>query len=146
MLIRAAQLSDAPTLVEYVIAEAREAEAREVARETATASVGAALADPALMRYWLAEEDGAPVAAISVTREWSDWRNAAYWWIQFVFVVPERRGQGLLRALVEHVRAEAVAAGAAEVRLYVHPENTRAVRAYEKLGFEPLPYRMMALR
>lgn len=146
MQIRLAQPSDGTTLADYVIAEARESEGREVARETATASVAAALADPALARYWLAEADGAPIAAIAVTREWSDWRNAAYWWIQFVFVVPEQRGRGLLRALVEHVRAAAVAEGAAEVRLYVHPANERAIRAYEKLGFEPLPYRMMALR
>ena len=128
-----------------MIAEAREAEAREVARSTATAAVGAALADPALARYWIAELEASPVGAIAVTREWSDWRNAAYWWIQFVFVVPEQRGRGLLRALVDHVRAAATAEGAAEVRLYVHPSNARAIRAYEKLGFQPLPYRMMAL-
>jgi ribosomal protein S18 acetylase RimI-like enzyme len=146
MLIRAALPSDAPTLVDYVIAEAREAEGRELARVTVTASVGATLADPSLMRYWLAEQDAAPVAAIAITREWSDWRNAAYWWIQFLFVVPEQRGRGLLRALVEHVRAASAAEGAAEVRLYVHPSNARAIRAYEKLGFEPLPYRMMTLR
>jgi GNAT superfamily N-acetyltransferase len=146
MPVRVALSSDTPTLVDYVIAEAREAEGREVARETVTAAVGAALADPALMRYWVAEEGAAPIGAIAITREWSDWRNAAYWWIQFVFVVPEQRGRGLLRALVDHVRAAAAAEGAAEVRLYVHPSNARAIRAYEKLGFEPLPYRMMVLR
>jgi ribosomal protein S18 acetylase RimI-like enzyme len=110
------------------------------------ASVGAALADPGLARYWLLERCGAPIGAIAVTREWSDWCNASYWYIQFVFVEPAHRGGGGLRALVDEVRAEAARDGAPEVRLYVHRENARAIRAYEKLGFAQLPYMMMALR
>ena len=43
-------------------------------------------------------------------------------------------------------RAREAAEAAVELRLYVHPTNAHALRAYEKLGFVPLPYVMMALR
>lgn len=144
--VRAATAADHRTLVDYVIAEATEAEARAIARATIEASVGAALADPALARYWIAEAAGAPIGAIAVTREWSDWCNGSYWYIQFVFVEPAHRGRGALAALVDEVRTAAARDGAPELRLYVHPTNARAIRAYEKLGFQPLPYVMMALR
>ena len=32
---------------------------------------------------------------VMVTTEWSDWRNAAFWWIQSVYVVPEFRRCGV---------------------------------------------------
>ena len=146
MIIRSAEIADAELLARYVIDEAREAEGRVLDPDRALAATRTALADPALARYWIAEDAGAPMAAIAVTREWSDWNAGAYWYIQFVFVEPARRGQGVLRALVDHVRGEAKREGAVELRLYVHPENARAVRAYEKLGFARLPYVMMALQ
>lgn len=33
-----------------------------------------------------------------VTKEWSDWNNCSYWWIQSVYVKPEYRGQGAFKA------------------------------------------------
>jgi ribosomal protein S18 acetylase RimI-like enzyme len=149
--VREAVAEDAAVLVEMVCEEAREAEGRVPGEEVVRGAVEAALRDPSLARYWVAEvegEAGGPraVGAIAVVREWSDWNNAAYWWIQFVYVVPEERGGAVVRALVEHVRAEAQRAGAPEVRLYVHGENARAIRAYEKLGFARLPYVAMTLR
>ena len=144
MLIRDARPADGAFLIDCVIAEAMEAEALHLQRPTVQASVTAALENPALARYWIAEVDGAPVAAIAITSEWSDWRNAAYWYIQFVFVTEAQRGGEVLRTLVDHVREVARGEGAPELRLYVHPSNLRALRAYEKLGFAPLPYIIMA--
>jgi ribosomal protein S18 acetylase RimI-like enzyme len=86
------------------------------------------------------EQDGRVIAAIAATTEWSDWHAAAYWWIQFVYVEPARRGQGMVDAMMAEVEAAARADAAAEVRLIVHPHNQRAVRAYEKLGFVAAPY------
>jgi GNAT superfamily N-acetyltransferase len=146
MIIRSAAPTDLQAIVEFVIEEAREAEARLLDREVVGAAVEAGLADRALVRYWVAEHDGVPCAAIATVREWSDWHNAAYWWIQLAFVAPEQRGRGVLRALVDHVRAVALNQGVLELRLYVMPANARAVRAYEKLGFAVSPYVMMALR
>jgi ribosomal protein S18 acetylase RimI-like enzyme len=143
--VRAATSDDIAMLSTFVIDEAREAEGRTLDREAATKAVTAAIHDPLLARYWLAIDDHRPVGAVAVTREWSDWNAASYWYIQFVFVVPELRGRGVLGLLVEHVVAAAREAGAPELRLYVHPDNARAVRAYERLGFAALPYLMMAM-
>lgn len=33
-----------------------------------------------------------------LTREWSDWRDGVFWWIQSVYIVPEARGGGVYRA------------------------------------------------
>jgi len=134
---------DLPTLVAMVIAEGREAEGRVLDPEVVSAAVAAALRDPVLARYWLVVDGDTALGAISIVREWSDWRNAAYWWIQFVFVVPEARGRGLLGRLLDDVKRAAGAAGVPELRLYVHPGNARAIRAYERLGFAASDYRIM---
>jgi ribosomal protein S18 acetylase RimI-like enzyme len=142
-MVRDATASDIPVLVGFVVEEAREAQALVLDPAQVTASVSAMFADPALGRYWVVEQGGAIAGAIAVVREWSDWRNAAYWWIQFVYVRPEVRGRGLVEELIGHVRA--LASAAPEVRLYVHHDNARAIRAYERLGFRALPYRIMAI-
>jgi ribosomal protein S18 acetylase RimI-like enzyme len=141
-MIRTATPDDIPALVEFVVEEAREAQSLGLDLEQTRQAVAAAVGDPAKARYWILDDR---TGAICVTREWSDWSNADYWWISFVYLVPEVRGRGLVEALVDHVRRAAGQAGAPEVRLYVHPENARAIRAYERLGFRTLAYRIMSI-
>ena len=68
-------------------------------------------------------------------------------WMMYGFVIDrERRGQGLgsrmLATVLERLRSE----GVAEVGLEVDPENTPAVRLYERFGFETVTtYRYMRL-
>jgi len=69
-----------------------------------------------------------------VTQEWSDWRDAWVWWIQSVYVWPKARRQSAYRRLYQHVLAEAEAAGAAGIRLYVDKRNQRAQQTYQNLG------------
>src|SRR6516164_7140646 len=82
MHVRTASTNDAELLAGFLIAEAREAEGREIAVERAKATVRVALAEPSLARYWIAQDNGVTLGAIEVTREWSDWNGAHYWWIQ----------------------------------------------------------------
>ncbi len=42
-----------------------------------------------------AEEGGQILGQLAVTREWSDWRNGWFWWLQSVFVRPEARKRGV---------------------------------------------------
>lgn len=144
--VRAATEADIPALVDMIAAEAREAEDLAVDREVVHAAVSAALRDPALARTWVLEEAGRAVGAIAVVREWSDWKNAAYWWIQLVYLAPAARGHGLLGRLVDRVKAEARADAVPELRLYVHRDNARAIHAYHRVGFAPRPYQILAQR
>ena len=78
-----------------------------------------------------------------LTTEWSDWRGGWWWWIQSVYVPPEHRRTGVLRALYAYVHAEAVAAGdVCGLRLYVEHNNAGAQKTYEALGMEDAGYRM----
>ncbi|MFF7976594.1 GNAT family N-acetyltransferase [Streptomyces sp. NPDC007905] len=54
-----------------------------------------------------------------------------------VFVRPEHRGNGLIKALFDAGVAWAWERGAERVRLLVHEDNTRAQGAYRKVGFVP---------
>ncbi|MEU0008564.1 GNAT family N-acetyltransferase [Streptomyces sp. NPDC006314] len=54
-----------------------------------------------------------------------------------VFVRPEHRGNGLIKALFDAGVAWAGERGAERVRLFVHADNARAQGAYRKLGFVP---------
>jgi ribosomal protein S18 acetylase RimI-like enzyme len=47
----------------------------------------------------------------------------------------DRQGQGLGRIMMERLHSAALARGASSVRLRVHPDNTRARRLYETLGY-----------
>jgi glutathione S-transferase len=139
---------DIARLVDFVLAEARESEDRSLDRASVTEAVTAAVENPILARYWvLADDQGERLlGAIAATTEWSDWQNANYCWISFVYLLPEARGRGLLSALMGQVEETARAERSPELRLYVHSGNVRAVRAYERLGFSDIPYRFMYKR
>ena len=49
---------------------------------------------------------------------------------------PNARGTGLGGAFMQVLHAAARLRGAKRVRLKVHPENSRAVRLYERLGYQ----------
>ena len=53
-----------------------------------------------------------------------------------VYITPAQRGRGVLGDLVEAVAGWSVAMGRRELMLEVVVGNDRAVRAYERLGFE----------
>jgi len=144
VIVRDATREDIPTLVELALEEAREAEGREVPIATLQRGIATPFDDPRLARSWVLERDGQIVGSIAITTEWSDWNGAPYWYIQNVFLRPAVRGSGALALLVDAVDREATRAGAAELRLLVHPLNARAMRAYHKLGFADLPYRVMS--
>jgi GNAT superfamily N-acetyltransferase len=54
-----------------------------------------------------------------------------------VFVRPEHRGNGLIKALFDAAVEWAWERGAERVRLIVHEDNARAQGAYRKAGFAP---------
>jgi GNAT superfamily N-acetyltransferase len=134
-------LSDAAVVAEFNIRLAAETEDLHLEPECVQAGVEALLKDPAKGIYFLAEVDGAVVGQVMITYEWSDWRNGNLWWLQSVYVKNEFRGRGVFRRLFEHIESLARARqDVPALRLYMHSENSRARRSYEKLGMKQTQY------
>lgn len=57
--------------------------------------------------------------------------------IGFLYVEPDFRGQGVNQRVLDHLFAWARANDLPEIHLTVYPDNAPAIRAYEKVGFEP---------
>ncbi len=141
--IRPARTEDAEVIADFNARLAADTEDLVLDRARLLAGVRAVLADPAKGFYAMAERAGATVGQLLVTREWSDWRNGDFWWIQSVFVVPEARGAGVFRSLYEHVDRLARERGdVCGLRLYVERHNERAQRTYARLGMQRTVYDM----
>lgn len=145
ILIRSANLGDADTLVEFNRAMALETENRRLDPTILREGIRAFLEGPKYGFYTVAlfPEANAyqPIGQLMITYEWSDWRNGLFWWIQSVYVVPERRGQGVFRAMHDHVLAKAKAdSQVCGMRLYVERENRRAQTVYQRVGLTPSVY------
>ena len=142
-LLRTATQADVGTIATNNAAMAAETEGRRLDPETLRAGAGRVLSDPSRGVYYLAEREGKVVGQLLITREWSDWRDGWFWWIQSVYVTPEARGHGVYRELYERVRREARRAdGVCGIRLYVEQSNTGAQRVYERLGMSRTHYVM----
>ena len=141
--IRRASALDLDAVVAANLAMALETEGKVLDRETLRSGVESVLGNAGLGFYLVAEREGQVVGQLLITTEWSDWRNAYFWWIQSVYVIPERRRQGVYRALYDQVILEAKQAGnVCGVRLYVDQENLIAQRTYEHLGMAHSHYRL----
>ncbi len=141
--IRRAQLKDVESLAAHNQAMAAETENRTLPQAIILAGTRALLEDDEKGFYLVAEQAGQIVGQLMVTYEWSDWRNGQFWWIQSVYVRPETRRQGILRALFAQVEADAKERGGiCGLRLYSERNNLGAHRAYENLGLSRTCYEM----
>jgi len=143
ILVRPAASSDLNILVGFNSAMALETEGKNLDPDVLRTGVAAVLEDSLKGFYLLAERRGQPVGQLLVTSEWSDWRNAYFWWIQSVYVVPEHRRRGVYRALERQVRDQARLRGnVCGIRLYVDRQNHGAQKVYSRLGMIPSHYDM----
>jgi GNAT superfamily N-acetyltransferase len=144
MKIRHATQADLPFIAQANAALAAETEGQTLDPALLHPGVRAALNDPSLGRYYLAEIEGEVVGQLMATSEWSDWRNGAFIWIQSVYVLPTHRGDGVFRALYGHLeslaRQDPRICG---IRLYVERSNERAQEVYARLGMHRANYVVM---
>lgn len=138
---RDARPSDLEALVRSTLGNAWESEALRLDETVVRRAVRRLLDDPGKGRAFVVEDQGQVIASLYVTFEWSDWHDAWYWWIQSLFVIPTRRGQGVYTALYKHVQAAARLAGnVRSIRLYVERSNEAGLRAYRGHGMTETPY------
>ena len=142
--IRAACLADTAFLVDCNAAMALETEHKLLDREVLKRGTEAVFADAHRGFYRIAERAGVAVGCLLVTREWSDWRNGDWWWIQSVYVAAEARRGGVFSALYADVARHARATpGVVGLRLYVENENHAAQATYAALGMRDSGYRLL---
>lgn len=140
---RKAVPADAPAIVEFQIAMARETEELDLDRDICAKGVNAVFEDASHGQYYVCESEGRVIGSTLVTYEWSDWRNGVVWWIQSVYVEPEARGQGVYKGLYRFIQGLAVAdANVRGIRLYVDKRNARAQQVYAKLGMNGEHYQV----
>lgn len=150
MRVRDAVVSDVDVIVDANVAMAMESEGKVLDRAVVDRGVLHLLRDPERGRYLVAVVVDAcgreeVVGQLMLTREWSDWRDGWWWWIQSVSVQPAWRRRGAYRALHDAVVAEVEAApDVCGVRLYVEPENHTAQTTYRAMGMTE-SYRVMEL-
>lgn len=140
--VRDAVPGDAESIIRFNMAMAEETESKGLAREKIEPGVRAVFEGRYQAFYLVATVGDEVVGSLMVTTEWSDWRNAFFWWIQSVYVERGHRRRGVYRLMHEAVRARAGDSGACGCRLYVEKENAAARSVYSDLGMEETSYRM----
>lgn len=143
--VRPAEPRDLESLVACNLALAWETEGRQLERDRLQAGVESILADAARGYYVVMEHrpSGQNIGQVLITFEWSDWRNAVFWWLQSVYVHKAWRRHGVFQQLYDYVLREAERQGnVAGIRLYVEQDNAVAREVYARAGLSMAPYHM----
>jgi GNAT superfamily N-acetyltransferase len=143
--IRLATRHDADTIIEFNRAMALETESRRLDLARLREGTLAFLESSGYGFYIIAElpegKGHKPIGQLMITYEWSDWRNGVFWWVQSVYVEPDRRGLGVFRAMYNHILVKAKAdPQVCGIRLYVERENRKAQAVYRQVGLTPSVY------
>jgi ribosomal protein S18 acetylase RimI-like enzyme len=141
IIIRNANKDDITTIVKFNSAMAMETEHKSLDIDTVNEGVKELLNNSENGFYLIAESDGIPVGQLMITKEWSDWRNAEFWWIQSVYVHADYRGNNIYRKLYdEAVKLAKESEKVCGIRLYVDKDNNIAQKVYTKLGMKESNY------
>ncbi|MFC1479305.1 GNAT family N-acetyltransferase [Planctomycetota bacterium] len=141
--VRRGDVADAAELIRFNIEMAMETEGKVLHPAVVSSGVEQVIHRPELGMYVVAVKKGTLVAGLMITKEWSDWRNGEFWWIQSVYVDPEYRKQGVFRKLYEFIQDEAKEAkDVIGFRLYVEESNKQAQKTYKALGMKETSYKM----
>lgn len=140
-MIRRAEEKDIEIITEFNLKMALETEGLKLEEEVVRNGVRQGIMDPDRAVYYVYEINEKVVGQLMITKEWSDWRNAYFWWVQSVYVAEGYREQGIFRVLYEHVRRLAEQdANVCGLRLYVEKNNKKAQEIYKRLGMEETRY------
>ena len=140
IIITKGQIEDVENIAQFQVDMAMESEGTQLDKDIVTKGVSAAIADENKGLYYIARVDGKAVGSLMLTREWSDWNNGWYWWIQSVYVAPDYRRQGVYKSMYQAVCTDAKQQNIAQVRLYVDKTNTRGQEVYSSLGMQESHY------
>ena len=136
------EVCDIDSIVQFQADMAMESEGCVLNKEKVIKGVTAAMLDDSKGIYWVAKYEGRTIGSLMITREWSDWNNEWYWWIQSVYVTPAYRKQGVYKAMYQKVKDAAKENNVSQIRLYADKNNLSAQKAYQSLGMHESHYLM----
>jgi L-amino acid N-acyltransferase YncA len=143
IVVRSASTNDIESIVDFQLAMAIETESIFLEKEITSKGVSEVFADSSKGKYYVAETSNCVIGCMLTTPEWSDWRNRYILWIQSVYVRPEHRGNGVFKALynhlLDHVNNDQ---GIGGIRLYVDKTNHQAQAVYNQLGMNGEHYKV----
>jgi ribosomal protein S18 acetylase RimI-like enzyme len=142
LTITRGETSDIDAIVRFQADMAMESEGIMLDMCRLTSGVTSAMKDESKGTYLVARANGTPIGSLMLTREWSDWNNQWYWWIQSVYVMPEYRNQGIYRAMYTTLKDMARESGVSQIRLYADKSNVSAQHVYKRLGMHESHYLM----
>ena len=135
--VRLSNEYDATVIAEFQIKMANETEGMELDKDTVNKGVESVFKDAKKGKYYVATENDVIVASMLITYEWSDWRNNWIFWLQSVYVLPEKRGKGIFKQMYEYIIKQVNESDkVAGLRLYVDMKNLAARKVYAKLGMD----------
>ena len=134
--------SDIDTIVRFQADMAMESEGTMLDMDRLTLGVSSAINDEQKGIYLVARANDTPIGSLMLTREWSDWNNQWYWWIQSVYVMPEYRKKGVYKAMYATLKDMAQENGVSQIRLYADRTNLSAQQVYQRLGMRESHYLM----
>jgi GNAT superfamily N-acetyltransferase len=105
------------------------------ARPALEAAVAEVISDARLGRIFVAEVAGLIVGVAAMSWTYALEHGGRAVWLDELYVVPERRGQGIGAALLQAARATAAAGGALAMELEVEAGHERVSSLYERHGF-----------
>ena len=142
LTITRGETSDIDAIVRFQADMAMESEGIMLDMCRLTSGVTSAMKDESKGTYLVARANGTPIGSLMLTREWSDWNNQWYWWIQSVYVMPEYRKKGVYKAMYATLKDMAQENGVSQIRLYADRTNLSAQQVYQRLGMRESHYLM----
>ena len=142
LTITRGKASDIDAIVRFQADMAMESEGTMLDMDRLTLGVSSAINDEQTGIYLVARANDTPIGSLMLTREWSDWNNQWYWWIQSVYVMPEYRKKGVYKAMYSTLKDMARENGVSQIRLYADRTNLSAQQVYQRLGMTESHYLM----
>lgn len=140
IIIRKATLNDLETLLRFeqgVITTERPFDPTLKPKDTRYYDIEAMIAADHI-ELLVAESGGQLVgsgyARIEESKPYLQHKQHSY--LGFMYVEPAHRGKGINKMIIEALKEWSVSKKITEMRLDVYVENTGAIKAYEKVGFE----------
>ena len=100
------------------------------------------MTDNTYAQGYMIEYNGKVVGYALTAKTFSQEAGGLVIWLEELFILPEYRNKGLGKEFFGFMK-ETIEPHVARIRLEVEPDNTDAIRLYEQMGFESLPYLQM---